>query len=401
MFYRISNCRACGGIELVKVMDLGVQPLANDFAPTGGECAGYAPLEVLFCRTCLLAQLSCVVRPEIMYANYSYVTSESQTMQNHFTTLMRDIVDETAKMGALKAAGMKLLEIGSNAGTLLKRIKDGNDEVLGIEPAENLAKIANERGIKTICQLWGEPVGVELGATGYRADVVVARHVFAHVDNWKGFIHALEFVTHKDSLVIIEVPWVVDMFKMNSFDQIYHEHLSYVSIHAIDRLLEGTQFLLNDVKHYSIHGGAIALFLKRRGEKFSEIAPNQFGDETNLEDQWRNLEETKDLMVHELKPEVRRAISKGEKVCGFGASAKATVWCNAANFSSNDIAFICDSTPQKQGKLVPGTDIPIVPEELLMEADYCINFAWNFHEEIAEKHKAFTDRGGKWILPCP
>ena len=397
MFSKISRCRACSGSNLVKVLDLLVQPLANDFKPAGGECAGYAPLEVMFCRACTLAQLSVVVRPEVMYSNYPYVTSESSTMLDHFCHLMNDI-DDAVEM----KPKMNVLEIGSNTGFFLDVGKRRNWKVLGIEPARNLAAIANERGIKTIDRMWGEPSAIELGATGYRADVIVARHVFAHIADWKGFIHALEFVSHKDTLVVIEAPWVVDMFKMNSFDQVYHEHLSYVSITAIQKLIEGTHFYLDDVKHYPIHGGTIALFLKMRGP--GDLIGGidwQLEREDGLEEQWRGLQHNKVQMSHALHLEVQKRRNEWRKVCAFGASAKATVWINACGFTRKLISDVCDCTPQKQNCLIPGTDIPVVPESRLMEADYAICFSWNFFPEIRQKFKAFEEKGGRWILPCP
>lgn len=400
MFHHHTTCRACGNKELVKVLDLGVQPLSNDFQPVNGECAGYAPLAVLFCRKCTLAQLSVVVRPEVMYANYSYVTSESRTMIKHFEQLRWDILNEASP----DRNRVKLLEIGSNTGFFLDGMQLKDADVLGIEPAKNLSDIANARGVKTINALFDAPTAIDLQYSGYRADVIVARHVFAHIDDWKGFIHCLEKVSHKDTLVVIEVPWVVDMFNMNSWDQVYHEHLSYVSITAIHALLEGTEFYLSEVKHYEIHGGAIALFIKRRYENDIRAGIDwPLKADENLEHAWRELSARSGQMDTDLWGVVRKLNREGKKVCGFGASAKATVWLNAANLTNKEILFVCDNTEQKQGKLIPGTDIPVRAEQDLYfyEADYCINFAWNFSAEVMAKHKAFTDRGGKWVQVVP
>lgn len=415
MFHEHRKCRACGNTELVPCLDLGIMPLANSFTTENGEREGYAPLKVLFCPRCTLAQLSVVVKPEVMYKDYAYVTGTSETLRAHFNQLLIDI-------GIGFKPKHKLLEIGSNNGEFLNYASP-QFEVLGIEPAKNLADIANSRGIRTIDRLFGEPTAVELGATGYRADVIVARHVFAHIDDWKGFIHALEFVSHKDTLVVIEVPYVGDMLKMNSFDQIYHEHLSYVSWTAIDKLLEGTKFYIDSAKRYTIHGGAVAFFLKRREVQRSWGTCDIILPEDDLEERWKQLGDDSysvwndrrsypksfRSMILSLKNLIDIAKQEGKTVCGFGASAKATVWINACGFTRKDIAFVFDNTPQKQGKFIPGTDIPILSESWLdggnpkpqSDVDYLINFSWNFHVEIAEKHKAFTERGGKWIQVCP
>lgn len=392
MFYRQTTCRACQGTDLVPVLNLGIQPLANDFQKDGGECAGYAPLEVLFCRTCTLAQLSAVVRPEILYTDYSYVTSRSATMRKHFEALRYDILN----IAAPNRHRIKLLEIGSNDGTFIEGMQFRDADILGIEPAKNLCEIANSRGVKTRNRLWNVPSSLELQSEKYCADVIVARHVFAHIDDWQDFIRACELVSHKDTLLVIEVPWVVDMFKMNSWDQIYHEHLSYVSLAAIKKLLEKTSFYIHDVKHYTIHGGAIALMIRR---KDADASPGMNADwhsgfeEKDLETQWLNLKVNRSLMTGTLKTLLYQVAPK--KVCGFGASAKATVWINSMGLTRKDIAFVCDSTPQKQGKCVPGTDIPIVPESELKKADVAINFAWNF-PEIYDRFKNV-----QWISPCP
>jgi C-methyltransferase-like protein/methyltransferase family protein/putative zinc binding protein len=397
MFYRVSKCRACQGTGLVKVFDLGSQVLANDFQFPGAECAGMAPLEVLFCKTCTLGQLSVVVRPEIMYRQYSYVTSDSTTMQDHFRKLFLDLVAETPRPNRPQ----KLLEIGSNNGALIEYARTRGYEVLGMEPAKNLADIANGKQLKTMDRFFDTSSAVELGATGYKADVIIARHVFAHVDDWQGFIHALNFVSHEKTLVVIEVPYVGDMLDLFSWDQVYSEHLSYVSVTAIHKLLEGTKFYLSDVKHYDIHGGAIALMMRRtddgRPSKMNPEWHSRF-EEKDLESRWRNLDALKRKGLNDLVHLIASLKSKGKKICGFGASAKATVWMNAIQATRKQIDFVCDSTEQKQGRLVPGTDIPVVPESRLMEADYAVVFCWNFLTEVLEKNKSFK---GKWIVPVP
>jgi methylation protein EvaC len=177
-----------------------------------------------------------------------------------------------------------------------------------------------------------------------------------------------------------------------------------VSITAIHKLLEGTKFYVADVKHYEIHGGSIALMIRRTDDRRpGKMNPEWYSkfEEKDLERRWRNMDVLKVKRVLELVALVRQLNSEGKKVCGFGASAKATVWINASALTENDIAYVCDSTPQKQGKLIPGTTIPIAPEARLMDADLAICFSWNFFPEIREKFKAFEEKGGKWIVPIP
>jgi SAM-dependent methyltransferase len=231
---------------------LGVQPLANDFRKDGELRAGHVPLKVLLCPKCSLGQLSVVVDPTVLYANYSYVTSPSLTMQDHFNRLLTDISAETN--------AQTVLEIGSNDGRLLKTMQDLGYSVLGVDPAENLAEIASANDVPTETGFFGEAL------TRYLAqyDIVIARHVFCHVDDWHDFVRGLEAVSHKDTLICIEVPYAGDMLKNCEFDTVYHEHTSYLTLKAVTALLKPTTLQLYRVIRYPIHGGAILLMLRRK-----------------------------------------------------------------------------------------------------------------------------------------
>jgi methylation protein EvaC len=321
-------------------------------------------------------------------------------MRSHFEDLLDDIIEERGGQ-----TGFNLLEIGSNDGTFLDFCKGVAKSATGFEPAKNLADRADKKGVKTISRLFDCDSAAFLASTKYRADVIVARHVFCHVDYWEGFIRGLELVSHENTLIFIEVPYVGDMLKMNSFDQVYHEHLSYMSFTAMRKLLEKTSLRVHRVIHYGIHGGAVGIMLRHRAHKAPEHSSitEYTVKETpqKLHADWiemANRASERRTNLWELLTELRM---RGEKVCGFGASAKATVWINACGLTKKDIAFVCDSTAEKQGCLVPGTDILVVSETELMKADYAINFSWNFHKEISEKRKAFTDKGGKWIQVVP
>jgi 2-polyprenyl-3-methyl-5-hydroxy-6-metoxy-1,4-benzoquinol methylase len=399
MYYIIKSCRACGGTDLAQVLDLGLQPLANDFRKPDDEFAGFAPLKVMLCNTCSLAQLSVVVKPEILYSRYSYVTSKSETMAKHFEAIVEDIFKEVPLSGSRK----KLLEIGSNDGTFLSRPSVTKCcDVLGIEPADNLAKSANEKGINTRVRFFDTSSAIELHYQGYSADIIVARHVFCHVDYWEGFIHGLEILSNKNTLVFIEVPYVMDMFKMNSYDQVYHEHLSYMTITALQHALEKTCLRLHRIIHYTIHGGAVGIMLKHRDSTTSpdSSVAGYLGNETHskLVRCWATLASKTEELRETLHEHVS-GIYGCTTYCGFGASAKSTVWANYCHFNKRQLAFICDNTPEKQGCLIPGTDIPVLPESALLseEPDYAIIFAWNFAQEIMAKHKF----AGSWIMPLP
>ena len=384
MYKLHTTCRACGSTNLEQVADFGIVPLANDFKKLHEEREGFAPLSVLLCERCSLAQLSVVVKPEVLYSNYSYVSSTSKTMLDHMRLLIHDIKQ--------RCHAGTMVEIGSNTGVLLSVAKDlGFERIHGIDPAANLAALANENGIPTTVGVFNRQSALECDVRG--ADVVVARHVFAHVNDWEGFINTLDIISNDKTLVVIEVPYVGDMLDGDEWDSVYHEHLSFVNIKSINALLAKTKWMLQDAKRYSIHGGSIALFLRRRDGVFASVMDDEFSASDFISSA-RRWKAKSALLMSELIRGPRKMIF------GYGAPAKATLWINYLELNSSQISFVHDETPQKQGRFMPGTDIPVIDGRYRMkDFDTGIVFAWNFADEILAKEKWFTDKGGKFIVP--
>jgi len=410
MYKPVTICRACGfgtpttppGIKsetppekLIEVFDLGIQPLANDFTKPGEEQKGYAPLKVLFCPVCTLAQLSVVVKPEILYSNYPYITSRSQTMVDHFHQLWGAIMSECKPES--------VVEIGSNDGLFLQFCRtSGASAVTGIDPAENLKPDTNS-GITTITSLFDEQSAAIARGAMPPVDVVVARHVFAHVDDWKAFVRNLDLLAQKETLVVIECPYVLDLLEGVELDTIYHEHLSYLSLKAVQALLRHTPFHLHKVQKFSIHGGAIVLMLRRNDSAaYPDASVEEFLDRESISARsWLEFGRQAEAKMESLRLLVMQKVLNGSKVCGFGASAKSTVWVNACGFTNKDISFIADSTRQKWGCTSPGSDICIVDEGALSRErpDYAVLFAWNFLESVKQTQARYLERGGKFIVP--
>lgn len=403
MYTENTACRACGyaqstaqGIKysssetLIEVLNLGVQPLANDFHRQGAIQAGYAPLKVLFCPRCSLAQLSVVVDPAILYRNYPYVTSPSQTMREHFDMLIKDI---EAEAGCHK----RILEIGSNDGKLLAELQKRQHLVTGIDPAANLAAIATAAGIPTVTAQFPS---AQIPVT-WDFDIIIARHVFCHVDNWKEFVLGLGRISNKDTLVCIETPYAVDTLSKCEFDTVYHEHLSYLTIKSVAALLKNTHWQLHKMIRYSIHGGAILLMLRRK-DSGHPSAPEVLSDSVTLDD-WMAFGMKAKSQIGKLRSTVLDLVGQGKRIAGLGASAKSTVWINSCGFTRREIGFISDNTPQKQLMFSPGNDIPIADEGAIMRElpDYTICFAWNYMDEILRKFDTYLLNGGKFIVPVP
>lgn len=394
-YCEIQSCRACGESDLDLVFDLGNQPLANNFVRSGEARQGFYPLKIALCRGCGLAQLSVVVDRDTLYKNYSYVSSASATMQRHYDRLFKDMESETT--------GKSIVEIGSNNGGLLQFAKERGFEIVGIDPAKNLAEEARKNLVPTICDYFGpDSAGVSRQLLKDPA-IILARHVFAHVDDWKEFVEGLEILAGKDTLVCIEVPYAPDMLRRIEFDTTYHEHLSYITLGPIVELLKNTSFRIHRINKYGIHGGAILLMLRHRGYVVPQhlSADEMLAEEHVTEQSWLNFADLAKQKIVALKSLVADLRSQDKVVSAFGASAKATVMINACGFDRRDIAFVTDNSPLKPGKLVPGTDIPVVGEDemLARHPNYSIMTCWNFRSEVIEKMKKWSDRGGKWIIP--
>lgn len=386
---------------LVKAVSFGPMPLANDFKTAEEVHHGYAPLDVMVCKNCGLAQLSVVVDPMILYDYYTYTTSGSKTMEAHFHKLTNDI----REVGGWIYKG-RVLEIGSNDGRFLRFIKQhcNPSYVFGVDPAENLCSIARSFGIPTEYGLFSYEIADYIlnKDDGGVFDVVIARHVFCHVDDWHDFIRAVDAVTHDESMLVIEVPNADKLLKGNEWDTIYHEHLSYMNIGAMSRLLGGTRFFIKEIRYFDIHGGTMVFFIGKNGIQNENVNRMAIAERCGV-DEWRNMRDRADAWIDQLRNTVFIAKSKGKTVSGYGASAKSTNWISACKFDSSSISYISDTTPQKQGRMSPGTDIPIVSPEHFRSnpTDYAILFAWNFEAEILEKESEFRSRGGKFIIPVP
>lgn len=388
------TCRACGSSELVEVFDLGIQPPANDFAREGDARKAYAPLIVNYCNICSLAQLSVVYNPNILYADYPYVTSRSEMMRKHFHLIAAELNRQHGNLSECS-----VMEIGSNDGTFLEYLRNvGVKKVFGVEPAENLAAIANANGIETACAFFGVEFSDRANRVDFvRPDIIIARHVFAHTDDWKGFIAGLAACSHNETIIFIEVPDTERMLQSNSFDQIYHEHLSYVTPQAVEALLLETPFSIRNIVKYDIHGGSIGIIL----HKTVDAGSFGYGGPTGTD--WLNFSARCVSLMENMADAVESYTKQGKTFAGYGASAKSSVWINAVGWTAKQIGFIVDSTPQKQGRISPGSNIPILPESELLKRmpDFCIIFSWNFADEIIFKNQDYIKSGGKFIIPIP
>ena len=406
MIQERTQCRTCGSKNLKFILDLGKTALVNDFLKPE-DVAGYKislPLRVVLCPDCSLVQLADTVDPKILYSHYAYVTSTSKTMDTHLNKMMTHLLS-TGRLGS----GSKVLEIASNTGVFLKKFKEQGCEVLGVEPAENIADVALATAIPTRKEFFNAITAKKLKAEWGAADLILGRHVFAHIDDLKDLVAGLAEISHEETLIAFEVPYVVDFFEHTEYDTIYHEHLSYISVRAIEALVKDSPFMLSRVDHYPIHGGSILFHLRHRLSKTTPHASVAQAIEKEksmrLADPvtWEAFAQRVNHIRTELPALLRKLKSQGKRIIGYGASAKGNTLLNTCGITTEELDYIIDNTPFKQNKIAPGSWVPVRPPEMLLkdQPDYALLLAWNFAPEIIKRETEFQRRGGRFILPVP
>lgn len=364
----------------------------------------FYPLDVWFCQNCGLVQLKHVVYPEIMFKDYIYITAASRTMIEHFGRLARHLV----KRFSLTPQDL-VVDIGSNDGTMLAHFKKLGVKTLGVDPAENLVKVAAEKGVEQLPLLFTNQAAKKVRQKYGRAKVITAANVFAHINDVHDFIRGLKNLLTEEGVFVAEFPYLLDLLEKDELDTIYHEHLSYFAVRPLLTLFEKHNMELFDVKRLPVHGGSIRLYVRRTGKK--KATSPAVKKLLRLEEKMA-MEKAKPYYDFSKKAYSKRRQlvkflsdlrDKGERIVGYGAAAKGNILLNFCNIGPETLDYIVDSIPDKQGRITPGTHIPIYPEKKLLEdmPDYALLLAWNFADEILGKNKEYRKKGGKFILVVP
>jgi SAM-dependent methyltransferase len=387
----------------MSVLDLGRTPLANAFRTPDQSTQPLPtyPLVVVFCSECALVQLTESVSPEILFAHYPYFSSVSETMTASASALAgRLCVDR--RLGATS----RIIEIASNDGYLLRAYQERGIPVLGVEPAVNVAQIAQSRGIPTVVRFFDRALAEEMRAEGLLADVVHANNVLAHVPDLNGFLTGVGRLLKDEAVAVLEVPYVRDMIERVEFDTIYHEHLCYFSGTALDRACRRNGLALRDVERLKIHGGSLRLTVALTGGGSAAVS-GLLAEEasagldsgsffTGFEERVRRLQAELLSLLHDLK-------ARGKRVVAYGASAKGMTLLNCLGIGSDVLDFVVDRSPFKRGLVTPGSNLPILDPSSLVEAmpDYALLLAWNLADEVLNQQGEYRRRGGRFIIPIP
>jgi SAM-dependent methyltransferase len=404
---RIDACRSCSKAGLETILSLGAMPLANSLLRADQLDAPEPrhPLDLAFCPACSLVQITETVPPEKLFRDYLYFSSFSDGMVAHARELVGRLVRER-RLGAQSLA----VEVASNDGYLLQWYKTASVPVLGIEPARNVAAVAErDRGIPTIAEFFDLALAQRLAAEGRRADVIHANNVLAHVADLAGFVAGIRTLLAPGGVAIIEVPYLGEMIPRLEFDTIYHEHLCYFSLTALDALFRRHGLAIADVEEIALHGGSLLLQVARdedaataaprvaamlaRERSIGMTAPPYYADFAPRVARWRD----------QFRAFLAAQRREGRRIAAYGAAAKGATLLNAAGIGRESIDFVVDRSTYKQGLFMPGVHLPIRPTEALLEEqpDLVVLLAWNFREEIVAQQAEYVRRGGRFVVPIP
>jgi SAM-dependent methyltransferase len=396
-------CRACGAAAPTPVLDLGRTPLANallDEADLAAPEPTY-PLVLAFCEACALLQLEHVVEPERLFRHYVYFSSFSDTMVRHAEVL-------AARLATARGLGpgSLVMEAASNDGYLLRHYVARGVPVLGIDPARNVAREAEARGVPTLPEFFGRATAARLVAEGRRADVFHAHNVLGHVPDLDGFVAGIAAVLKPDGVAILEFPYAKDMLDHGEYDTIYHEHLSYFTLTPLAALFGRHGLVVREAERIPLHGGSLQLEVGPGGEPGPEVRAllaeeaawgvRDVAVYARFADRVAGIQRDLRALLADLK-------ARGGRIAVYGASAKGATLLNTCRLGRETLDYVVDRSTVKQGLYTPGTRLEIFPPEKLLEdrPDYALLLTWNFAEEILAQQAAYRAGGGRFIVPIP
>jgi SAM-dependent methyltransferase len=399
-------CRSCGSQLRTTFVDLGVSPLSNSYVPLDRAREGelFYPLHALVCDVCFLVQLEAFETPEAIFGDYAYLSSMSTSWLAH---------SERYVNAAIERLGLNenslVAEAASNDGYLLQYFVRKSIPVLGVEPARNVAAIANDRGVRTVSVFLGGDTGSALAREYGRADLVVANNVIAHVPDVHDFVDGLRALLAEGGTITVEFPHLLRLINEIQYDTIYHEHFSYFSLHALTRLLKTHALKVIDVEELPTHGGSLRVWVAHESDdrNSDDRVTNVLEQERAARLLERSTYESFTARVLENKAALLEfligASRQGKRVVGYGAPAKGNTLLNYCGIKRDQLAYTVDRNPLKQNTLLPGSRIPVFAPELIEETkpDYVLILPWNIRDEVEAQLANIRAWGGKFVVATP
>lgn len=393
-----SDCRVCGGRDLETVVDFGPMPLAGGFIlPEQRDEDRAYQLTLSRCRRCTLMQVLEVVDPQIIFQNYSYESSTTRTLAAHFEQMARCLVDD------YQASGKLVVEFGCNDGVLIRPLLEAGAVAVGVDPSDVALRASSEANWPLVPGYFDRQTSQQVRDRFGRAWIITANNVFAHSDDLDTLMAGVDTLLEEDGTFVFEVHYQGDLISRVQFDTVYHEHLCYYSLTSLAYLLGRFGFQIFDLTFVPTHSGSIRVFAAREssGRKCSSLVLETLEVEKN----W-------DIQLFSERVAIRRAsLSKlisdlkaaGKTIVAYGAAGRATILMNYCGLGPDLIDYVVDASPLRQGRLVPGVLVPIVPpsEFHRKQADYALLTAWNYEVEVVQNEQAFLRGGGRLIIPLP
>lgn len=394
-----TSCRGCGSGNLQLLIDYGFMPLAGGFmGPDEVSTRNIAyPLRLVRCTDCTLMQVLDTVPPEKIFSQYSYASSTTRTLINHFAEMGQEIVDAFAAQGKL------VVEFGCNDGILIRPLRQAGALAVGIDPSDVALRASQEQGWTLIQDYFNETVASQVHGKYGQARIVVGNNVFAHVDDIHAIVRGVTALLEDEGVYIFEVHYQGDLINTVQFDTVYHEHICYYSLTALAKLLSQHDLKVIDVRRISIHAGSIRVMVAREisSRPISQRVTEMLEAEKKLDmDRFVRQVHARRASMQKLIGDLHKA---GRRVVAYGAAGRMTIMLNYCNLGSDLIEYVLDMSPLRHGKIVPGILIPIVPPQVFHDAlpDYAIMTAWNYEPEIVAKEQDFLKQGGRFIIPLP
>jgi SAM-dependent methyltransferase len=402
-----AHCRFCNAVLQDVFLDLGLSPLANSYVPAERMATGemFFPLKVYVCRQCLLVQLEVFETPENIFSDYAYFSSYSDSWLEHARRYSENVIERFGITG-----DSFVVEIASNDGYLLRNFIAHNIPVLGIEPAANVAEAAFAKGIPTLVQFFGSDLAADLAKSRRPADLIIGNNVLAHVPQLNDFVAGLKRLLNVQGVITMEFPHLLRLMESNQFDTIYHEHFSYFSFFAVRRVFAAHELTIFDIEELPTHGGSLRIYashasdsLKPRSARVADLEAREAALGLNRLDGYagfaRRVIDTKSKVLSFLIAARR----EGKRVAAYGAAAKGNTLLNYCGVRTDFIEYVVDRSPEKQGKYLPGTRIPIRDPEHVRSTrpDYLFILPWNIKDEVIEQMSYIRSWGGRFVVPIP